>query len=445
MNGRHARFKEFFAVGHLGTLLTAFLYFDVCFAVWVLNGAMAPFISEEFQLSPAEKGFMVSVPVIVGALLRFPLGILAQVIGRKKTAMLEMALIAGGLAVGSFFTHSMTGLIVMGVILGVAGGAFGVAMSLGAGWYPPQHKGLAMGIAGAGNSGAVLAVLFAPPLARVYGWRAVYGFAIVPIVLAMVLLQVFAREPPDRERQHLKDYAKMLFDKDVWVFNLLYSVTFGGYLGLTSFLPTLLHDQYGIAKEAIGPYSGLIIFAASALRIVGGAVADRAGGLRMLFALFAAICGATVACAGLPASPVTIVAILVVCFAAMGAGNGAVFQLLSLRFRGSSAVASGLVGEVAALAAGILPNAMGLGKQLSGSFAPGFLSWALLTASALAVLTLSARRWTSSWAGAGGRALDVTMSPSTHSSSTGVVSDARIETGLGPGVLPALHTAPEEP
>lgn len=397
-------FRGFLRAGHLGTLLTSLLYFDFCFAIWVLNGAMAPFISEEFGLSAAQKGFMISVPVIAGALMRFPLGLLSQYIGRKNAAQVEMGLIVVGLGFGTLFVHSLAGVIAMGVILGVAGASFGVALSLGSGWYPAKYKGLAMGIAGAGNSGAVLAVLLAPPLAKAYGWKAVYGLAIVPILVAMILLQIFAKEPPDREQKPLRDYLKVLVDRDAWIFNLIYMVTFGGYIGLTSFLPTLFHDQFGIAKQSIGPYAALIIVAASVLRVLGGWMADRIGGIRMLVALSASIVCATLLASTMPSSPLLMVAILVFCFAAMGAGNGAVFQLVPLRFRTSTAVAGSLIGEIGALAGGLLPNAMGLGKEATGSFGPGFLSLTVLALVVLVVLSLVSKRWSSSWVGAGGKA-----------------------------------------
>src|SRR4029077_9944006 len=137
-------FVAFARAGHWPTLLTSFLYFDFCFAIWVLNGAMAPFISEEFGLSPAQKGFMVSVPVMAGALMRFPLGLLSQYIGRKNAAQVEMGLLVVGLLYGYFLVSTYGGVIAMGVILGIAGASFGVALSLGSGSFPPKYKGLAM-------------------------------------------------------------------------------------------------------------------------------------------------------------------------------------------------------------------------------------------------------------------------------------------------------------
>ena len=398
--------KDFMKAGHLPTLLTAFLYFDVCFSVWVVNGAMAPFISEEFHLTAAQKGFMVSVPVISGALMRLPLGILAQYIGRKRAAMLEMSIICVCLVWGYFFTTSLGAVIAMGIALGVAGASFGVALSLGSGWYPPKYKGLAMGIAGAGNSGTVIAMLAAPPLALAFGWRTVYLLGIIPMAISMVLLQIFAKEPPDREVKKLKDYLKILVDRDVWIFNLIYSVTFGGFIGLASFLPTLFHDYYHIPKQSVGIYVTIGVIAASLLRVVGGWLSDHLGGIRLLYLLCGLILTGILLASTMPRSPWMMATLVALAMGAMGAGNGAVFQLVPLRFRDSTAVAGSLIGEIGALAGGFLPNAMGLGMKYFGSFTPGFLAGAALSVASLIALGLVTRRWTSTWVGAHGKAIE---------------------------------------
>src|SRR3972149_3438121 len=397
----HSSAHGFWKGGHSGTLFASFVYFDFCFAVWVLNGAMAPFITEHFGLSPSAAGFMISVPVLAGAFLRVPFGIVAQYIGRKNAAQVNMAIVVVGLLLSPFLVGSLSGVLLLGIFLGMAGASFGIALSLGSGWYPPQHKGLAMGIAGAGNSGAVLATLFAPPAAMALGWQSVYTYAVIPLALAMVLMQVLAKEPPDREERHrLSEYLKILVGRDAWIFNLMYMVTFGGYIGLTSFLPTLFHDQYAIPKENVGQYAAGIIVMASVLRILGGGFADRVGGIRMLLVLCGLVILVTMAAATMPASPLVMVAILILCFSAMGAGNGAVFQLVPLRFRTTTAVAGSLVGEVGALAGGFLPTIIGVGREVTGSFAPGFLAGSLLSLAVLMVLLVVMRQWTTTWVGA---------------------------------------------
>jgi NNP family nitrate/nitrite transporter-like MFS transporter len=400
--------RDFLKSGHPGTLCTAFLYFDITFAVWVLNSALAPYISEEFGLSPAQKGFMTAVPVFAGALLRFPLGLLSQYIGRKRAAQVNMGVLVAGLLGGYFLSASHGGVIALGAILGIAGASFGVALSLGSGWFPPQYKGLAMGIAGAGNSGAVLAVLFAPPLAKAFGWQYVYMLAAIPMIATMVALQLFAKEPPDVEKMKIRDVLKMLVDRDVWIFNVVYSLTFGGYLGLTAFLPTLFHDQYGIAKEDVGKYAAGIIVMASILRILGGSIADRFGGLRVLFVLCGLAIATTAVAALTPANPWVMVAILVVCFSALGAGNGAVFQLVPLRFKATTAVAGSLIGEIGALAGSFVPVTMGYSFKFTGSFSGGFLSGTALAAVALGCLWYVVHEWTTTWVGAGGKARPTT-------------------------------------
>jgi MFS transporter, NNP family, nitrate/nitrite transporter len=397
-------FKAFMREGHWPTLLAAFLYFDFCFAIWVLNGAMAPFISETYGLNAAQKGFMVSVPIIAGALMRFPLGVLAQYIGRKNAAMVEMGLIVLALFFGYTQVHSYDGVLAMGVLLGIAGASFGVALSLGSGWYPPRLKGLAMGIAGAGNSGTVLAVLFAPPLAQAYGWQTVYGLAAITMLLPMAVMWIAAKEPPDREHQSLREHVSCLFEKDGWAFSLIYIVTFGGFIGLASFLPTYFHDQFKVSKIEAGQLTMLATLMGSSVRVVGGHVADRLGGVTTLTGVLVVVALALVLCGLTGSSLVATTLLFMLCFAALGAGNGALFQLVPLRWPLTTAVAGSMIGEVGALGGGLLPNAMGLAKQHTDSYFLGFVLFALLALAMLGMLRVVQIRWTRTWAEKGGRA-----------------------------------------
>jgi NNP family nitrate/nitrite transporter-like MFS transporter len=399
-----AGFRTFLKSGHAPTLFAAFLYFDFCFAVWVLNGAMAPFISEAYQLTAAQKGFMISVPILAGALMRFPLGVLAQYIGRKNAALVEMGLIVMALAFGFFYISSYDHVLAMGVLLGIAGASFGVALSLGSGWFPPKHKGLAMGIAGAGNSGTVLAVLFAPPLAMAYGWQAVYGIAAFFMLIPMVVMVVFAKEPPDVEHQTFREHIACLFEKDGWAFSLIYVITFGGFIGLASFLPTYFYDQFGVTKVQAGQLTMLSALMGSAVRVVGGYISDRIGGINTLTGVLAVVAVTLVLCGAAGSSLTATTLLFMVCFAALGAGNGALFQLVPLRWPLATAVAGSMIGEIGALGGGFLPNAMGLSKQYFGTYFWGFFAFAVLAIAMLAMLRVMQIRWTRTWAEKGGRA-----------------------------------------
>ena len=399
-----SNFKTFVRSGHWPTLFASFLYFDFCFAIWVMNGAMAPFISETFNLTAAQKGFMVSVPILAGALMRFPLGVLSQYIGRKNAAMVEMGLIIVALAFGYFYVNSYDGVLAMGELLGIAGASFGVALSLGSGWFPPKYKGLAMGIAGAGNSGTVLAVLFAPPLAAKYGWSTVYGLAACTMLLPMAVMWFAAKEPPDHEKQSLREHVACLFEKDGWAFSLIYVITFGGFIGLASFLPTYFYDQFKVTKIEAGQLTMLATLMGSAVRVVGGYISDRVGGIVTLTGVLVLVAITLVMC-GLASASVAVTTLLfMLCFAALGAGNGALFQLVPLRWPLSTAVAGSMIGEIGALGGGFLPNAMGQSKQLAGTYLWGFVAFAVLALVMLAVLRVVQIRWTRTWAEKGGRA-----------------------------------------
>ena len=397
-----ASFRAVMKSGHPPTLFAAFLYFDFCFAVWVLNGAMGPFLTDAFHLSPTQTGLMVSIPTLAGALMRFPLGVLSQYIGRKTAAIVEMSVIIVAMILGWLFVDSYDGVLAVGVLLGIAGASFGVALSLGAGWFPKEHKGLAMGIAGAGNSGTVLALLCAPPLARAYGFHAVYGFAALFMAVPLLVMIFLAKEPPDQDHQSLREHIQCLWESDGWAFNLVYVITFGGFIGLSTFLPSFFYAQFGVSKVAAGQLTVLAALMGSAIRIVGGWVSDRIGGIVTLSVVLVAAIGVFLCLTATPSLVITTL-LFMVCFALLGMGNGALFQLVPLRWPNNTAVASSMIGEIGALGGALLPNVMGVSKQQLGSFGPGFLVYAAFTAVVLLALRLFQRRWTRTWVGPGGR------------------------------------------
>ncbi len=400
-----AKSRAFLQSGHSPTLFAAFLYFTFSCCIWVLNGAMAPFISETFNLSPAQKGLMLSIPILAGALMRFPLGLLSQYIGRKRATLVEMGLIAVAMLFGFFFVKSFNDLLAMGVLLGIAGASFGVALSLGAGSFPARHKGMAMGLVGAGNVGTALSVLIAPPLAQAFGWVAVYGLAALAISLPMLVMVLFAKEPDDLD-QHagFREHIACLFEKDGWAFSLIYAVTFGGFIGLATFLPTYYHDQFAVSKVQAGQLTMLAAFMGAALRVFGGWISDHWGGVNTLTLVLATVAATLLLCALATGSLAATTLMVILCFAALGAGNGALFQLVPLRWPAATAVAGSMIGEIGALGGGLVPNLMGLAKQYAGSYAWGFVGFAVLAVVMLAMLRVMQIRWTRTWAEKGGRA-----------------------------------------
>jgi MFS transporter, NNP family, nitrate/nitrite transporter len=370
-----------------------------------MNGAMAPFISETYQLTPAQKGVMLSIPIFAGAFMRFPLGILAQYVGRKNATLIEMVMIIVALLFGYFYVTSYGSLLAMGVLLGIAGASFGVALSLGSGSFPPKYKGLAMGLVGAGNVGTAVSVLVAPALAQAYGWQAVYGFAAVFMLLPLGAMVFFAQEPPDVDKHAtFREHIACLFEKDGWAFSIIYAVTFGGFIGLATFLPSYYYDQFGVSKVQAGQLSMLAAFMGAAVRVFGGWISDHWGGVNTLTAVLVVVSVTLVLCGLASGSLVATTLLFMLCFAALGAGNGALFQLVPLRWPLATAVAGSMIGEVGALGGGLIPNAMGLSKQYTGTYLWGFVGFAVCAALVLLMLRSMQIRWTRTWAEKGGRA-----------------------------------------
>ena len=272
---------SFWAAGHRPTLLAAFLYFDLAFMVWVLLGPLAPDIAAQLGLDPARKGLMVALPTLAGAVLRILLGLLVDRIGPKLTgALAQIVVIVGLLFAYAIGVSTFAGIVALGLLLGVAGASFAVALPLASRWYPPEHQGKAMGLAGMGNSGTVLAALFAPALAAAFGWNAVLGLVTIPLGLVLLLYLLLARDPPGRPpARSLAAYLAPLRSRDAWWFMFLYGVTFGGFAGLAASLSIYFTDRFGLSTVAAGYCTAACVFAGSLVRPAGGALADRFGGV----------------------------------------------------------------------------------------------------------------------------------------------------------------------
>lgn len=189
----------FWKSGHKPSLFSAFFYFDISFMIWVLLGPLSVIMMEDYPMTASQKANLVALPVLGGSVLRLVLGFLTDYIGPKRTGQLGMLLTMVPLIWGWRFVDSLGELHVIALLLGIAGASFSAALPLASRWYPPQYQGLAMGIAGAGNSGTVLSTLFANRLAQHFGgWEAVFGIALIPIVIVFIFFSIFAKDSPNQ-------------------------------------------------------------------------------------------------------------------------------------------------------------------------------------------------------------------------------------------------------
>ena len=391
--------RDFLKAGHTPTLFAAFLYFDLSFMVWVILGPLGVAIAKDFHLDPAQKGLMVAIPVLAGALLRLVNGVLVDRIGPKKTGMISQLIVLTGLALAwSLGIHNYHQVLALGLVLGVAGASFAVALPLASRWYPQEHQGLALGIAGAGNSGTALAALFAPILAKHFGWQNVIGLAAIPLAVAFVVYMLLAKDAPEQPApKKLAEYMDVLKVGDAWWLMLLYSVTFGGFVGLASSLTIYFNSEYGLTPVIAGFFTAACVFAGSFIRPVGGALADRFGGVRTLTIVFAlAAVGLALASFQMPSAWIAL-AVLMFSMLALGAGNGAVFQLAPQRFRKEIGVMTGLIGMTGGIGGFYLASTLGMAKKMTGSYQIGFLGFAALAVFALVALHGLKARWRAVW------------------------------------------------
>ena len=390
---------SFWKAGHAPTLFAAFLYFDLSFMVWYVLGPLGVQIAADLGLTTQQRSLMVATPILAGAILRFVLGILADRTSPKSAGLFGQVVVILALAVAWLHgIHSFEQALLLGLFLGFAGASFAVSLPLASQWYPPEHQGKAMGIAGAGNSGTVLAALFAPGLAALFGWNNVFGLALIPLLLTLLIFAGMAKNAPTRPApKALGDYLKALADKDSWWFMFFYSVTFGGFLGLASALPGYFFDQYGFDPVKAGYYTAACVFAGSLMRPLGGALADRIGGIRSLLVMYT-VAALAIAVVGvnLPSASAAL-ALFVVAMLCLGAGNGAVFQLVPQRFHREIGVMTGLIGMAGGIGGFCLAAGLGAIKQASGDYQLGLWLFASLGVLAWIGLFSVKRRWRSTW------------------------------------------------
>jgi NNP family nitrate/nitrite transporter-like MFS transporter len=388
----------FLKAGHPPTLVAALLYFDISFMAWVLLGPMAPFLREAFGLTATQTALITAIPLLGGSLFRPVMGLVGDRIGGRRAGIIGMTLTLVPLFLAWRFASSASHFYVLGFFLGISGASFAVALPLVSRWYPPEYQGLAMGIAGAGNSGTLLATLFAPRLAERFGWASMFGFAMLPLAAVFLVFVFLAKDSPaPRKVATARDYRAVLGESDTLWLAFLYSLTFGGFVGFSSFLTTFFHDQYQLSRVSAGDFTTLVVVAGSFLRPVGGWLADRLGGYRLLVLLLVSFAACLCVVAAAPPLRVAVV-MLFLGMGALGMGNGAVFQLVPQRFPDRIGLVTGIVGAAGGLGGFFLPMLLGLTKDYTGSYTAGLLTCVAVFAAGTLVLLELGARWSQRWA-----------------------------------------------
>jgi NNP family nitrate/nitrite transporter-like MFS transporter len=428
--------------GNYLSLLACFLYFDTGFTVWVMFGPLAPFISGKLALTPAQSAFLVAVPVLAASIVRVTLGNLFQSVDGRRLSLLGISLSAVPAIILLLpVDPNYSLLLVLGCFIGVGGASFAVALPMAGSSYPPRVQGLVLGLAAAGNVGAVVDGFLFPTLAQQWGWqratiaalpllaitavcvllwaedrsaksgsgaRAMAGFAISLVsIIALVLgvnsgllghgrtglLLLPALEAAVALAVLPRKFLSVLAERDTWVVMLVYGITFGGFVGMSSYVSLLLTTQYQVAKVDAGLCMAVLSFTGAMVRPVGGLIADRLSGVRVLLVLLIGIAAFNFAFAAMMPSLAGGIALLFALYIAFGLGNGATFQLVPHRWRGKTGVMTGIIGAAGGIGGFYLPVIMGIARETTGSYQLGFATFGLLATLAFALVGALHQQW----------------------------------------------------
>ena len=371
-------------------LVLATLAFAVAFVGWSLIAPLAKRFQDDLDLTNTRTLMLTAVPVVLGSLLRIPVGALTDRLGGR--VMFPIVLVVSAIPAVIFgFVEGYAALIVVGFFLGIAGSSFAVGVPFVAGWYPKERQGFALGVYGMGNIGTAIAAFGAPAIVDWFGREALGIVAAILLVATAVVFYSMAEDPP---RGPAVDYGAVLRSGwKLWRLALLYFVTFGGFVAMAVFLPKLLRDWFDISLTNAGLRAAGFTAVATLARPVGGFLSDKIGSATVLVVVFVG--------AGLDAAwlahissdptwlPVTIACLTLAGF--LGLGNGAVFKAVPLDFPEATGAATGIVGAAGGLGGFFPPVVMGIVKDHFDTYALGFLGL-LVFAVVCLVVALTMRR-----------------------------------------------------
>jgi len=376
----------------LGLALAAF---TVTFYGWALLGPLGPELQDDLGLSDVQLSIAVAVPVLLGSIMRIPMGVLTERHGGRRVFMWLLGYTIVPLVALGLVHDSLAAIIVLGFLLGFAGASFAVGVPFVNRWYPPERQGAALGIYGAGMGGTVLAGLTAPAIADRAGMAAAFFVAAGLVALVLVVWIALARDAPVpvRKASMREPIAVLGTGTRAWALVLFYFLAFGGFVAMYLYLPKLLTGVHDLSKTDAGARAAGFALLAVIGRPLGGVIADRIGAERVLRVAFAAVLALAL---GLAAGYESMLPLTFCCLTmafALGLGTGAVFKLVPVWFPDRVGAVTGVVGAAGGLGGFFPPLVMGVVKSATGSYALGFVLMALVAAGCLAVLaTLQAPR-----------------------------------------------------
>ncbi|WP_406003706.1 MFS transporter [Streptomyces sp. NBC_00829] len=376
-------------------LVLATAGFMICFWAWALLAPLGPTLRDDLDLTSFQQSLVVAVPVIVGSLGRIPVGALTDRVGARRIFPLVAALTVLPVLYLGHLADSLPEVLAGGFLLGLGGTTFAIGVPFVNAWYPPERRGLALGIFGVGTGGTALSSFTTVQLADAVGYA--FPFDLVAGLLAVyaVAARLLLRDKPGRTVPAgsllARTTATLRMPATVQL-AVLYAVAFGGFVAFSVYLPTYLTSAYGLGRSDAALRTAGFVVLAVAMRPVGGWLSDRLHPVPVLIAAYTAVTVfALLASFELPLVPVGTLAFLCMA-AALGAGSGAVFALVA-RLVPPERVGSvtGVVGAAGGLGGFFPPLVMGAIYGAADDYTWGYVLLAA-TAGATAVFTATTVR-----------------------------------------------------
>lgn len=375
--------------GTTRALLLATLAFFACFYAWALFGPLSPAIQHDLKLSEVQVGWLVAIPVVLGSLMRIPMGVLTDRYGARRTFPVLMGFTALPLLAIAIWHGSFATLVAFGFLLGFAGSSFAVGVPYVSRWFPKQRQGFALGVYGMGMGGTVLTGLTAPSIAQRWGLSAPFIAGAVAVAVVGICFWTLAKEPPTPRpavTSVAAPFRVFRTEARAWALTFFYFLAFGGFVAMFLYLPKLLVGVHHLGKADAGARAAGFALLAVLARPLGGYLSDRYGARQVLIVSYA---GTTLLAVGLTFGYESMVVLTICCLSMavmFGLGTGAVFKLVAAEFPTQVGAVTGVVGAAGGLGGFFPPLVMAAVKSATGSYTLGFALLAVTAAVCLLVV-----------------------------------------------------------